>query len=51
MTYDEVHLTESEIKEAILEAKKRKFFKEKHSAHWIESESRIKKVPVKQLMK
>lgn len=51
MTYEEVQLTEREIKEAILEAKKKKWFKEKHSEHWIQAESRIKKGPVKQLMK
>lgn len=51
MTYEEVQLTEQEIKAAILEAKKKKWFKEKHSEHWIQAESRIKKGPVKQLMK
>lgn len=50
MTYEEVQLTESEIKEAILEAKKRKWFKEKHRDYWTNAEQQ-KKGPIKQLMK
>lgn len=49
--YEAVQLSDEEIKEALLEAKKKKWFKEKHSEHWLDAESRIKKGPVKQLMK
>lgn len=50
MTYDEVHLTDEEIKEALLEGRKKKFFKEKHRDYWVNAEQQ-KKGPVKQLMK
>lgn len=51
MTYEEVILTDEEIKEAILQAKRMKWFHEKHKQHWEEAEKSIKKGPVKQLMK
>lgn len=49
--YESVNLTEQEIKEALLQAKRMKWFHEKHKMHWEEAESRIKKGLVKQLMK
>lgn len=49
--YEAVNLTEQEIKEVLLQAKRMKWFHEKHKMHWEEAESRIKKGPVKQLMK
>lgn len=50
MTYEEVQLTEQEIKEALLEGRKRKYFKLKHQEYWLNAEQQ-KKGPVKQLMK
>jgi hypothetical protein len=50
MNYDEVILTEAELKEAILEGKKKKFFKERSKDYW-EAQEQMKKGPVKQLMK
>lgn len=50
INYEEVQLTEQEIKEALLEGKKRKFFKLRHQDYWSNAEQ-IKKGPVKQLMK
>lgn len=48
--YEAVNLTEQEIKEALLEGRKRKFFKEKHRNYW-HAQELVKKGPVKQLMK
>lgn len=40
--YDKIELTEEEIKAAILEGKKRKYFKEQHKDYWIEAEAKKK---------
>ena len=34
--YEKIELTEEEIKEALFEGKKKKYFKEKHKNHWLD---------------
>lgn len=36
--FEAIELTDDEVKEAILEGKKKKYFHEKHSEYWIEQE-------------
>lgn len=38
--YDHVHLTEDEVKAAIYEGKKKKYFAEKHANYWKEQEAK-----------
>lgn len=38
--FEKVELTEDEIKAAILEGKKRKYFREQHRDYWIEVEKK-----------
>lgn len=38
--YDSVELTEEELKAAILEAKKKKYFKIQHAEYWASQESK-----------
>ena len=48
VNYDAVELTEDELKAAILEGKKRKYFREKHADYWQDQEkpTRKKKEPI-----
>ena len=48
VNYDAVELTEDELKAAILEGKKRKYFREKHADYWQDHEkpTRKKKEPI-----
>lgn len=36
--YNDIELTDDEVKEAIRQAKIKKYFKEKHQAYWTEQE-------------
>ena len=40
MNYEEIQLTEDELKLAILEGKKKKYFSQKHSQYWIDQEQK-----------
>lgn len=37
--YESIILTEEEVREAIIEGKKKKYFREKNREYWIEKES------------
>jgi hypothetical protein len=41
--YSPILLTEEEIEEALHEARKRKYFKEKHKDYWIQQENEREK--------
>lgn len=41
--YDKIELTEQEIKEAIHEGKKRKYYKLKNASYWLEQQERSNK--------
>ena len=38
--YDSIELTEQETKDALLEARKKKYFKEKHREYWASQEKK-----------
>lgn len=38
--YESIELTDEELKAAILEGKKKKYFKEQHKDYWIEAEKK-----------
>lgn len=40
--YEKIELTEEEVKDAIYEAKKSKFFREKHKNYWLSKERKPK---------
>jgi len=42
-----VELTEDELREAILEGKRKKYFKEKHADYWTGFEGNVKVIPEK----
>ena len=47
--YDNITLTEEELKEAIVEGKKRKYFKEKNKEYWQSQEKENKPNHEKQI--
>lgn len=51
MNYDSVELDDEELKAAILEGKKRKYFKTKHQDYWQKLESKKGKKKVTELKK